>query len=153
MFSTLIVSQGGLARELVEIARQILAEPVRLEALSIEWTDDLETARRKVRQAIERHRGGDGVLVLVDIAGSTPSNAAVAAAEPGRVEVIAGVNLPMVLRLACGAVQTADVSAAAAWLLRKGQGSICRPERCSVPEAPCDDTDRDETNGGGGNAP
>lgn len=140
MFSTLIVSQGGLARELVETARQILAEPVPLEALSLEWSDDLATAARKIREAIERHRGDDGVLVLVDMAGSTPSNAAMSAAEPGRVEVVAGVNLPMVLRLACGAAQASDVSEVASWLLRKGQGSICQPERCGPPEAPCDGT-------------
>lgn len=150
MFSTLIVSQGGLARELVEIARQILAEPVPLEALSLEWSDDLEAAGRKIREAIDRHRGDDGVLVLVDMAGSTPSNAALAAAEPGRVEVVAGVNLPMVLRLACGAAQAADVSEVASWLLRKGQGSICRPERQGTPEAPCDDPpSADEEHGEG----
>lgn len=139
MFSTLIVSQGGLARELVATARQILAEPVALEALSLEWGDDLDLARRKVRQAIDRLRGAGGVLVLVDMAGSTPSNAAVSAAEPGQVEVVAGVNLPMVLRLACGAAQTADLSETAAWLQHKGQRSICQPERCGVPEGPCDD--------------
>lgn len=140
MFSTLIVSQGGLARELVATARQIMAEPVPLEALTLEWDDDLEAARSKVRQAVERLRGEDGVLVLVDMAGSTPCNAAVAAAEAGGVEVIAGVNLPMVLRLACGAAQASGLAECAAWLKAKGQKSISRPERCGWPESPCDET-------------
>jgi PTS system mannose-specific IIA component len=69
-------------------------------AVSIGWHDDVNDARGDIAQAIERVRGDDGVLILTDMFGGTPSNLGMTFLETDRVEVITGVNLPMVIKLA-----------------------------------------------------
>jgi len=100
MIGKLILTHGGLARELVSAAQVISGRLNGFEALSLDWNDTFEEARAKVRAAIERLDEGQGVLILTDMYGGTPSNVAVTFLESGKVEVLTGVNLPMVLRLA-----------------------------------------------------
>jgi PTS system mannose-specific IIA component len=134
MYSVLILSQGRLAGELLAGARKIAGELANFAALELDWEDSLETARLKVREAAERQLGEEGLLILVDMFGGTPFNAALALLEPGRVEILAGVNLPMVVRLGCLAGQTRSVGEATLWLQAKGQGSICRATPASQEE-------------------
>ena len=69
-------------------------------AVSIGWHDDMNDAREDIVQAIERVRGEEGVLLLIDMFGGTPSNLGMTFLEKDRIEVITGVNLPMVIKLA-----------------------------------------------------
>jgi mannose/fructose-specific phosphotransferase system component IIA len=142
MYSVLIVSQGHLAGELLAGGRKIAGNLPNFEALELAWEDDLDAARRKVRTAAERLAGEDGLLILVDMYGGTPCNASLSLLDPGRIEILTGVNLPMVVRLGCLTEQSRRLGEAAEWLQAKGQGSICRPSQMGRPAAatPCDPT-------------
>lgn len=96
----LVVTHGRLADELVAAVRRIVGEVPRLDAVALEWDDDVVDAQRKIEQAIAR-LGGDGrVLILTDMFGGTPSNVALSLLEPGRVDIVSGVNLPMLIKFA-----------------------------------------------------
>jgi PTS system mannose-specific IIA component len=125
MIGTLILTHGGVARELLESARVIVGPMPGFEALSLDWGDCFEDAQRKIRGAVERLDQGEGVLILTDMFGGTPCNLAVKFQRAGKVEVIGGVNLPMVLRLAGLRDGAMNLAEAARWLQVKGQRSIC----------------------------
>jgi PTS system mannose-specific IIA component len=126
MIGKLILTHGGLARELLAAASVISGSLNGFEALSLDWSDGFDEARSKVAAALEHLDQGQGVLILTDMYGGTPCNIAMTFFQAGRVEVRTGVNLPMVLRLAC---QTGGdrgtVSDLAHWLQDKGQRSVC----------------------------
>jgi len=126
MIGKLILTHGGLARELLAAASVISGSLNGFEALSLDWSDGFDEARSKVAAALEHLDQGQGVLILTDMYGGTPCNIAMTFFQAGRVEVLTGVNLPMVLRLAC---QTGGdrgtVSDLAHWLQDKGQRSVC----------------------------
>jgi len=94
----LVVSHGTLAGELVDAVRRIVADVDALEAVSIGWDVDMEEAGRRIQEAIARVDREGGVLVLTDMFGGTPSNLALSLLEPGRIEVVTGVNLPMLIK-------------------------------------------------------
>ena len=95
-----VVTHGQLATELVNAAETIVGDLPRFAAVSIGWHEDVEDARAEIRAAIDRVRGEKGVLLLTDMFGGTPSNLGVTLLEPDQVEVITGVNLPMLIKLA-----------------------------------------------------
>lgn len=138
MIGKLILTHGGLARELLAAAQIISGRLSGFEALSLDWNDTFEEAKAKVRAAIDRLEDGEGVLILTDMYGGTPSNVAVTFLQPGKVEVLTGVNLPMVLRLACQQTEEpTNLEGMARWLQGKGQRSLClvsemQPKRCEV---------------------
>ena len=125
MIGKLILTHGGLARELMSAAQVISGRLAAFEALSLDWNDSFDEARAKVRAAIERLDEGQGVLILTDMYGGTPSNVAVSFLQAGKVEVLTGVNLPMVLRLACQTEEPEDLEEMARWLQGKAQRSLC----------------------------
>lgn len=125
MIGKLILTHGGLARELLSAAQVISGRLAGFEALSLDWNDTFDEARAKVRAALDRLDDGDGVLILTDMYGGTPSNVAVTFLETRKVEVLTGVNLPMVLRLACQAEEPKGLDEMAHWLQSKGQRSLC----------------------------
>jgi PTS system mannose-specific IIA component len=97
----LVVTHGQLAAELVQAARTIVAAPLpHFRALSVGWNDEMDRARELVRRAISECDLGRGVLVLTDMFGGTPTNLCLACLAPGRVEIVTGVNLPMVVKTA-----------------------------------------------------
>jgi mannose PTS system EIIA component len=125
MIGKLILTHGGLARELLQAASVISGRLTGFEALSLDWTDGFDEARAKVAAALERLDQGQGVLVLTDMYGGTPCNIAMTFFQTGKVEVLTGVNLPMVLRLACQTGgEEGSVSELAHWLENKGQKSV-----------------------------
>ena len=144
MIGKLILTHGGLARELLAAAQIISGRLSGFEALALDWNDTFDEAKAKVRAAIERLDEGQGVLVLTDMYGGTPTNVAVTFLQPGRVEVLTGVNLPMVLRLACQqAEEPVDLEQMAHWLQSKGQKSLClgsdlQAKKCGPPIAPAE---------------
>ena len=100
MIGVVVVTHGQLATELVNAAEMIVGDLPRFAAVSIGWHDDVTDAREDIAQAIERVRGDAGVLLLTDMFGGTPSNLAISIIDKAKVEVIAGVNLPMLIKLA-----------------------------------------------------
>ena len=100
MIGVVVVTHGQLATELVNAAETIVGDLPQFAAVSIGWHDDADDAREEIRQAIARVQGPEGVLILTDMFGGTPSNLGLTFLEPDRVEVITGVNLPMLIKLA-----------------------------------------------------
>jgi mannose PTS system EIIA component len=100
MIGVVVVTHGQFATELVNAAETIVGDQPRFAAVSIGWHDAVELAREEIAQAIARVDSGNGVIVLTDMFGGTPSNLAITFLSEGRVEVITGVNLPMLLKLA-----------------------------------------------------
>jgi PTS system mannose-specific IIA component len=100
MIGVVVVTHGQLATELLNAAETIVGELPRFAAVSIGWHEDAADAREEIAQAIARVEQGDGVLVLTDMFGGTPSNLAMSFLAGGQVEVVTGVNLPMLIKLA-----------------------------------------------------
>ena len=95
-----IVTHGHLAGELLAAAEMIIGPISHIAAVSIGWHDDVDAARDEVQRAITRVSQGRGVLLLTDMFGGTPTNIASMFLEEGVIEVVTGVNLPMVIKLA-----------------------------------------------------
>jgi len=95
-----VVTHGNLATELVSAAETIVGDIHHVTAISIGWHDDTDTASEQIGKAIERVNQGAGVLVLTDMFGGTPTNLASTFLGRAPIEVVTGVNLPMILRLA-----------------------------------------------------
>jgi PTS system mannose-specific IIA component len=126
MIGKLILTHGGMARELLAAANVISGRLSGFEALSLDWSDGFDEARVKVAAALERLDQGQGVLILTDMFGGTPCNISMTFYEPGKVEILTGVNLPMVLRMACQIKEEEiSVSDLARWLQDKAQRSVC----------------------------
>jgi PTS system mannose-specific IIA component len=95
-----VVTHGQLATELVNAAEMIVGDLPQFTAVSIGWHDEVNDAREEIAQAIDRVRGESGVLILTDMFGGTPSNLGMTFLATDRIEVITGVNLPMLIKLA-----------------------------------------------------
>ena len=95
-----IVSHGQLANELLSAAETVVGDISHVTAVSIGWHDDVEMAQDQVKRAIASVSDGVGVLVMTDMFGGTPTNIAAMFLKDGEVEIVTGVNLPMVIKLA-----------------------------------------------------
>jgi len=100
MIGIVVVTHGQLGVELLNAAEMIVGDLPRFTAVSIAWHDDTSDAREEIAQAIARVREGDGVLIVTDMFGEAPSNLAVTFLTQENVEVVTGVNLPMLIKLA-----------------------------------------------------
>src|SRR5215475_13645467 len=120
-----VVTHGLLAAELVNAAEMIVGDLPRFTAVSIGWHDDVSDAREDIEQAIARVRseGDEGVLLLTDMFGGTPSNLGMTFLEKDRDEVITGVNLPMLIKLA-GLRTAPDLLAVAKEMREHGRNAI-----------------------------
>ena len=96
----LVVTHGRLADEMEKAARRIVGDLPRLASISLDWDDDVADARRRIEEGIARVAVDGRVLILTDMFGGTPSNVALSLLEPGRVDVVTGVNLPMLIKFA-----------------------------------------------------
>lgn len=110
MIGLVLVTHGHLAAEFVAATEHVVGPQARLEAICIAADDDMEVRRADIAAALRRCDAGQGVIMLTDMFGGTPSNLAISLMGPG-IEVIAGVNLPMLIKLA-GVRKTHDVAAA-----------------------------------------
>lgn len=95
-----IVTHGQLAIDLLAAAETIIGEIGHITVVSIGWHDDVDAASDEIERAITRVSEGRGVLILTDMFGGTPTNIASMFLKEGEVEVVTGVNLPMVIKLA-----------------------------------------------------
>lgn len=100
MIGVVVVSHGKLARELVAAAEHVVGAQENFSAISIEADDDMEARREQIIATAKANDSGMGVIILTDMFGGTPSNLAISVMPKGKIEVIAGANLPMLIKLA-----------------------------------------------------
>ncbi len=124
MIGALIVTHGNLAHELLNAAKQIEADVSGIEAVALEWTDSVDAAREKIRLALERVGSDRDVIIFTDMFGGTPSNISLSFLEKGRVEIITGVNLPMIVKFATVKQESKDVCTLAHLISEKGSKAI-----------------------------
>lgn len=118
-----VVTHGVLATELLNAAETIVGDLPGFTAVSIGWHDDVAVATEAMSRAMARVDSGGGVLLLTDMFGGTPSNLAMSFLAPESVEVVTGVNLPMLIKLA-RARHTMDLTALARLICADGRASI-----------------------------
>jgi mannose PTS system EIIA component len=123
VIGVVVVTHGQLATELVNAAEMIVGDLPQFTAVSIGWHDDANDAREDIQHAIERVRGPEGVLLLTDMFGGTPSNLGMTFLEKDRLEVITGVNLPMLIKLAASRGST-DLLSLAKEMRQHGRDAI-----------------------------
>lgn len=123
MIGVVVVTHGQLATELVNAAEMIVGDLPQFTAVSIGWHEDVNDAREDIAQAIERVRVEDGVLLLTDMFGGTPSNLGMTFLEKDRIEVITGVNLPMLIKIA-NLQESSDLLAVARQMRDDGRNAI-----------------------------
>ena len=123
MIGVVVVTHGQLATELLNAAETIVGDLPQFTAVSIGWHDDVDDAREEIEQAIARVQGADGVLILTDMFGGTPANLALTFLEADHVEVMTGVNLPMLIKLA-GAQKSSNLLVVAREMREHGRNAI-----------------------------
>jgi mannose PTS system EIIA component len=100
MIGLVLVTHGRLAAEFVAALEHVVGKQERIAAVCIGAEDDMEARRREIIDRISEVDSGNGVVLLTDMFGGTPSNLAISVLDRGSIEVIAGVNLPMLIKLA-----------------------------------------------------
>jgi mannose PTS system EIIA component len=100
MIGALVVTHGHLGQELVAAAEMIVGEVSHIQSVSIGWHDDVNDARKDIEKRITEVEYGNGVIILTDMFGGTPSNIAFSLHDPGKINVVTGVNLPMIIKIA-----------------------------------------------------
>jgi len=123
MIGALVVTHGHLAQELVAAAEMIVGDISHIQAVSIGWHDDVNDARKEIERKISEVDRGSGILLLTDMFGGTPSNIAFAFHEPGKVDIVTGVNLPMIIKIA-HQKEDENLDSLARSVLEQGQSSI-----------------------------
>lgn len=110
MVGILLLTHAPLGKAFIDAASHVFrGRPERLEAIDVTADQDTSEVRRLANEAIERVDDGDGVLVITDVMGGTPCNCTLQLGQPGRVEVIAGISLPMLLRALTYRTDTLDI--------------------------------------------
>jgi PTS system mannose-specific IIA component len=99
MIGLVLVTHGRLAAEFITAMEHVVGPQDQVEAICIGPDDDMEARRKDIAEAIAKVDTGDGAIVLTDLFGGTPSNLAISLMKTENIEVIAGVNLPMLIRL------------------------------------------------------
>lgn len=112
MIGLILVTHGRLAEEFVNAMEHVVGAQDAIATICIGPSDDMEQRRDEISAAIDDVDTGDGAIILTDLFGGTPSNLAISLLQSGRTEVIAGINLPMLIRLA-GARKELDLPGAA----------------------------------------
>ena len=100
MIGLILVTHGRLAEEFISAMEHVVGPQTAIAPICIGPHDDMEKRRKEIAEAIKRVDSGSGAIVLTDLFGGTPSNLAISLMKAGKVEVIAGINLPMLIRLA-----------------------------------------------------
>jgi PTS system mannose-specific IIA component len=123
MIGLVLVTHGRLATEFITAMEHVVGPQEAIEGICIDADDDMEMRRKDISEAIQRCDQGQGVIILTDLFGGTPSNLAISLMKSDKIEVIAGVNLPMLIRLE-GARKTMDVRSAVAAAREAGRKYI-----------------------------
>ncbi len=120
MIGIVVVTHGRVAEELVQAARAIVGEIPAIAAVSIGWSDDVSVAKEGIVQALAEVGGGDA-LILTDMFGGTPTNLSLPFLSP-RLEIVTGVNLPMLIKLTT--LREGDLREVARAVREQGKGAI-----------------------------
>jgi len=120
-----IVTHGGLATELLAATERIVGPTDAIRAVSIDWDEPVEEARRLVQEAIDALDCANGILIFTDMFGGTPTNVCLTFLESGRVEILAGVNLPMVVKLTNLQGSEGSLAEITELVRARGQNSLC----------------------------
>ena len=123
MIGIVVVTHGQLATELVNATETIVGDLPRFAAVSIGWHEDTEDARQEIADAVGRVDQGNGVLILTDMFGGTPCNLAMTFLTDNQVEVITGVNVPMLIKVS-SIRQQSDLLAVAREMREHGRNAI-----------------------------
>jgi len=127
-----IVSHGNLAIELLAATEIVVGKLNHIAAVSIGWNDEVETAKQQIAKAIKKVSQGNGVLVLTDMFGGTPTNISAMFIAENEIEIVTGVNLPMVIKLA-SQQNIMSLSEMARQVVEQGKKSIYRASDLLVP--------------------
>lgn len=123
MIGLILVTHGALAVEFVYAMEHVVGRQEAVATICIAPHDDMEKRRKDIADAVRKVDSGEGVIILTDLFGGTPSNLAISLMRAGEIEVIAGINLPMLIRLA-GARKTMKVTEAVAAAREAGRNYI-----------------------------
>ena len=123
MIGMILVTHGRLAEEFVHAMEHVVGGQAQVATVCIGPNDDMEARRKEIANAIKQVDTGDGAVILTDLFGGTPSNLAISLLKAGKTEVIAGINLPMLIRLA-GARKEMDLHAAVSAAREAGRNYI-----------------------------
>lgn len=99
MIGLVLVTHGNLALEFISAMQHVVGPQEQVEAVCIGPEDDMDVRRKEILEKVESVNKGDGTIVLTDMFGGTPSNLALSIMEKAKVEIIAGINLPMLIKL------------------------------------------------------
>ena len=123
MIGMILVTHGKLAEEFVHAMQHVVGRQDAVATVCIGPNDDMERRRKEIADAVKKVDSGQGVVILTDLFGGTPSSLAISLLKAGKTEVIAGINLPMLIRLA-GARKDMDLPAATAAARDAGRNYI-----------------------------
>ena len=128
-----IVSHGRVANELLSAAETVVGEMDHIAAVSIGWHDDVELAKDEIARAIKKVSDGAGVLLLTDMFGGTPTNISAMFLKEDEIEIVTGVNLPMIVKLASQNRET-TLDEMAKQVEEQGKESIYRTQELLEPQ-------------------
>jgi PTS system mannose-specific IIA component len=128
-----VVSHGQLATELLSAAETVVGPVEHIQAVSIGWHDDVDMARDEIGRAIKQADQGSGVIVLTDMFGGTPTNISAMFLKEDEVEIVTGVNLPMIIKFATGD-RTVTLKELAKEIEEQGKQSIYRTSALLEPQ-------------------
>ena len=123
MIGVLIVTHRELAESLISVCDLIMGRQVGMAAVSLDPSESPESSREQIKQGLSQVNNGSGVIVLTDMLGGTPSNLSLSFLQEGKVEVVTGVNLPMLMKLA-HLRESKDLKEVASALRQSGQQGI-----------------------------
>jgi len=129
-----LLSHGQVANELLTAAEAVVGEITHITAVSIGWHDDVDLVKSEIARAIEQVSSAGGVLLLTDMFGGTPTNIAATFLKENEVEIVTGVNLPMVIKLAT-MNERMPLDALAAEVEAQGRAAICRAGTLLEPQS------------------
>lgn len=124
LIGALIVTHGNLAYELLNAARQIEADVNGMVAVPLDWNDSVDQAREKIAKGLAEIGPDRHVIIFTDMFGGTPSNISLSFLEQGRIEIVTGVNLPMIVKFAMVKEEAKDVATLAHVISEKGSKAI-----------------------------
>jgi len=125
MIGVVIVSQGALGGEFLAAAEHVVGPQQHVCAVCLDWNSEVSDCGNRIHQAVADVDDGDGVIIVADMIGGTPCNLAIAETRRPDIEVIAGLNLPMLLKLLTSR-DSHDVNAVAAAVEETGRKHIRR---------------------------
>lgn len=123
MIGGVVIAHENLAKELLSVASVIVGNPSNVTAVSIGWHDDVEESKQLIKNAIKKVDAGQGVLMMTDMFGGTPSNLCLSFLQEHTVEVVTGVNLPMLIKF-LGIQQESSLAEVAQKVKEQGKRSI-----------------------------